>query len=61
MATNCEIAEVLKNIRNLKTQTELLMSIKINNNEDKMLNLALEDLLILIFKYLKGDYKNETM
>lgn len=58
---NCEVAEVLKNIRILKSQTELLNSMKLPRNEDKMLSLALEDLSISIVMYLKGDLPDEKM
>jgi hypothetical protein len=62
MENNCSVSEVLKNIRILKSQTDLLMGIYLDKDNDKTINLALEDLSVSIFKYLKGDYKeNEAM
>jgi hypothetical protein len=62
MENNRSVSEVLKNIRILKSQTDLLMDINLDKENDKTINLALEDLSVSIFKYLKGDYKeNEAV
>jgi hypothetical protein len=41
---NCEIEEVLKNIRILKAQTEMLMGIRITKKESNVVKMALNSL-----------------
>lgn len=55
---NSEIIEILKNIRILKSQTEILQGINLTADEAEVLTLAYAKIIRIMQKYLdlKGDY-----
>ncbi|MEN8905043.1 MAG: hypothetical protein ABF289_03695 [Clostridiales bacterium] len=50
---NCETTEVLKNIRVLKTQIDMLMGIKTTKKELQTISFALENLSTSIKRFLE--------
>ncbi|MEN8904456.1 MAG: hypothetical protein ABF289_00695 [Clostridiales bacterium] len=58
---NCEITDILKNIRTLKSQIEILDKMKLCKDSSTLINLALEELISSVFKYLNGDIYYDKM
>jgi hypothetical protein len=54
---NIEIIKLIGDIKDLRLQIELLKSPTLKKDDVKIINSALEELLITIFKHLNADLK----
>jgi hypothetical protein len=54
---NIEIIELIEDIKGLRLQIELLKSTTLKKDDEKIINSALEEFLITIFKHLNADLK----
>ncbi|MEN8907176.1 MAG: hypothetical protein ABF289_14555 [Clostridiales bacterium] len=57
---NCEIEEFIKTIRALKAQIGILTEIKLNKNEYKLINIALNEISSVVSDYLE-DLNHEKL